>query len=335
MEKCSKRTYCDFKENKANSNCEKTKYDNLYIKPAYIGGSCSKSSDCLSKNCVEGKCARIKESCDSTVECPFGEFCNAKTWKIKYPGEQCTSIGWCIDGLCSGKQKEENCTNHTDCVKGYFCNGLYCERQKGENNFCLDQYECLNYLGCHENTCQPYFSLSNGTQLNETNPDKRLCEMNRIDETTNQCAERKYYGVNYDKDLDDGFLKCEIGYNCNYTTGYYHDKREEIEVEPCQCGYSSQGQSYCPIPQDINKKYWDKMYKLMNKRLDNDCHTYRRFECYDELSEKQSDEYYYYQRKTVNAHLFKDASNCIIEVLNSNNMKISVLSLGFIILLLI
>ena len=51
----------------------------------------------------------------------------------------------------------------------------------------------------------------------------------------------------------------------------------------------------------------------MNKRLDNDCHTYRRFECYDELSEKQSDEYYYYQRKTVNAHLFKD-SNCIIEV---------------------
>ena len=76
------------------------------------------------------------------------------------------------------------------------------------------------------------------------------------------------------------------------------------------------------------------MYKLMNKRLDNDCHTYRRFECYDELSEKQSDEYYYYQRKTVNAHLFKD-SNCIIEVLNSNNMKISVLSLGFIILLLI
>ena len=53
----------------------------------------------------------------------------------------------------------------------------------------------------------------------------------------------------------------------------------------------------------------------MNKRLDNDCHTYRRFECYDELSEKQSDEYYYYQRKTVNAHLFKDASNCIIEVL--------------------
>ena len=72
----------------------------------------------------------------------------------------------------------------------------------------------------------------------------------------------------------------------------------------------------------------------MNKRLDNDCHTYRRFECYDELSEKQGDEYYYYQRKTVNAHLFKD-SNCIIEVLNSNSMKISVLSLGFIILLLI
>ena len=177
------------RKNKANSNCEKTKYDNLYIKPAYIGGSCSKSSDCLSKNCVEGKCARIKESCDSTVECPFSEFCNAKTRKIKYPVEQCTShdqcqkgnehsIGWCIDGLCSGKQKEENCTNHTDCAKGYFCNGLYCERQKGENNFCLDQYECLNYLGCPENSCQPYFSLSIGTQLNETNPDKRLCEMN-------------------------------------------------------------------------------------------------------------------------------------------------------------
>ena len=67
------------------------------------------------------------------------EIPSSKTWKIKYPGEQCTShaqchkgnehsIGWCIDGVCSGKQKEENCTSHTDCVKGYFCNGLYCER---------------------------------------------------------------------------------------------------------------------------------------------------------------------------------------------------------------
>ena len=77
------------------------------------------------------------------------------------------------------------------------------------------------------------------------------------------------------------------------------------------------------------------MYKLMNKRLDNDCHTSRRFECYDELSEKQSDEDYFYQRKTVKAHLFKDASNCIIEVLHSNYMKISFISLSFIILLLL
>lgn len=274
------------------------------------------------------------------------EIPSSKTWKMKYPGEQCTSheqchkgheysIGWCIDGVCSGKQKDENCTSHTDCIKGYFCNGLYCERQKGENNFCLNEYECLNYLGCYMNTCKPYFSLSNGTQLNETNPDKRLCEMNRIDNTTNKCAERKYYGVTDDDLTEDGFVKCEIGYNCNYTTGFYHNGQIEVETEPCQCGYSSSGQSYCPIPQNINKKYWDKMYKLMNKRLDNDCHTSRRFECYDELSEKQSDEYYFYQRKTVYAHLFKDASNCIIEVLNSNYLKISILSLGFITLLLL
>ena len=274
------------------------------------------------------------------------EIPSSKTWKIKYPGEQCTShdqchkgsepsIGWCIDGVCSGKQKDEECKNHTDCVKGYFCNGLYCERQKGENNFCLDQYECLNYLGCYMNTCKPYYSLKNGTKLNETNPDRRLCEMNRIDETTNQCAERAYHGVKEEDLTEDGFLKCEIGYNCNYTTGFYHNGKIEVETEPCQCGYSSEGQSYCPLPQNINKKYWDKMYKLMNKRLDNDCHTSRRFECYDELSEKQSDEDYFYQRKTVKAHLFKDASNCIIEVLHSNYMKISFISLSFIILLLL
>ena len=36
------------------------------------------------------------------------------------------------------------------------------------------------------------------------------------------------------------------------------------------------------------------------------------------------DELYYYERKTIKAHLFKDASDCVIEILNTNYLKFNI-----------
>ena len=292
----------------------------------------------LQKICPEGtKCNYNIDNTNGnwTYNSTCKEIPTSQTWKMKYPGEQCISheqchngsektIGFCIDGVCSGRQKDENCTNHGDCVKGYFCNGLYCERQKGENNFCLESYECLNYLGCLNNTCKPYNSLSNGTYLNATNPDKTLCEMEKINKGTNQCAELSYYDVSEER-LKDGFVECEPGQLCNYTTGFY-DKNGKLEVETalCTCGYNDNGKAYCPLPQTQNTKDWKKYYSAKNKLLDNDCHTLRRKDCSDEISAKQMDELYYYERKTIKAHLFKDASDCVIEILNTNYLKFNI-----------
>ena len=62
-------------------------------------------------------------------------------------------------------------------------------------SFCLDYFECKNYLGCLNNTCVPYFSLENGTYLNKTNPDNLLCETGLINNETNQYASLNYYNV--------------------------------------------------------------------------------------------------------------------------------------------
>ena len=362
---------------------------------------------------------------DYTYNSTCVEIPSSKTWTIKYAGEKCSTknqcqksknyhdVGYCINGYCSGHIEGQNCTNNSDCHKGHFCNGLYCEKQRGEGKFCLDSFECLNYLGCLNNSCVQYYSLSNGTYLNASYPEKELCEMEIINEETNQCAQLTYTTEMNMKKNEDGFVECNVGELCNYTTGYYFKGSLVIQTKECVCGFSINGNAYCPIPQTVNKddwkKYfklknkqrdnsyhiqrrdkcnniegnneknkdgfvscqvgekcnyttgyyskgslftiekecvcgfnkdgeafcplphtvnfddWKKYFKLKNKQKDNSCHTVRRNECNDEMSDNDLDELRYYERKTKRAHLFYKSSNCIIEILNSKFINVNTL----------
>ncbi len=260
---------------------------------------------------------------------------------LKYPGEECSShsqcikgkdnkTGYCLQGICSGRTYDERCVDHTDCNKGLFCNGLYCKEQKKEGQFCLDDFHCKNYLGCLNNTCVPYFSLENGTFLNYSNPNSFLCETNIINNETRQCATLDYFNISENRINKDGFIECTLGELCNYTTGFYKNMKPVIYTQICTCGFRADGKSFCPIPMTVNRKKWKKYLKLLNKKYDNECHTKKRFECYDELSQSQLDDLFYYERETKKAHLYYNSSNCIIKILSNgfisyNNILLSLL----------
>jgi hypothetical protein len=103
-----------------------------------------------------------------------------------------------------------------------------------------------------------------------------------------------------------------------------------IYTQICTCGFRADGKSFCPIPMTVNRKKWKKYLKLLNKKYDNECHTIKRFECYDELSQSQLDDLFYYERETKKAHLYYNSSNCIIKILSNgfisyNNILLSLL----------
>jgi hypothetical protein len=177
----------------------------------------------------------------------------------KYPGESCydhkdcynstfnETIGYCIDGYCSGLKETDRCSSHRDCVAGNFCNGLYCEKQQGEKSFCIDQYHCKNNLACLNNSCTSLHSQKNGTQLGKSKPDSRLCEFG-IMNPDGECIMISYRNMTSDKN---GFIKCSMGQMCNYTTGQSDSTGESDLIQyPCQCGYNSEGQGYCGLSHD-------------------------------------------------------------------------------------
>ena len=260
----------------------------------------------------------------------------SKSWTIKYAGEKCTTknqcvksakfndVGYCIDGICSGHIEGENCTMNSDCHKGHFCNGLYCEKQRGEGKFCLDSFECLNYLGCLNNTCVQYYSMANGTYLNDSNSEVELCQMGMMNYATHQCAQLDYTNEMHIKKNKDGFVPCQVGEKCYYTTGYYSKGSLVIIEKECVCGFNKGGEAYCPLPHTVNVDDWKKYFKLKNKQKDNSCHTVRRNECNDEMSDSDLNDLRYYQRKSERAHLFYGSSNCIIEILNGEFIKTNI-----------
>ena len=218
----------------------------------------------------------LNNACRSGELCNFQENLTFQNWtsnytcvqitrpdlkRNKYPGESCRdhddcrnskfneTIGYCIEGHCTGMKENNKCDSNEDCEAGLFCNGLYCQKQQSIGGFCIDQYSCQNNLGCLNGTCAALNSQKNGTNLGNT-LDSRLCE-NGIINKNNQCIQISYRKMSPDSN---GFVKCNLGQMCNYTTGQWtsYDDSDLIEI-PCDCGYNSEGQGYCPLSHDYRK----------------------------------------------------------------------------------
>jgi hypothetical protein len=236
---------CAYSENPFN---EKGENATIYFRPACKSGeSCNYQPELVLSNWTS-KHYCIKNS----------DFSHDRK---KLPGEKCSShnscnkgsfsdVGYCIDGLCSGRKENENCTLHEDCVAGTFCNGLRCEKQQNTGMFCIDKYHCANQLGCLNNTCTALFSQTNATYLSKDSLDNNLCKDGMINKYTNQCSIMIYKNHTADSN---GFVKCNNGDTCFYTTGFYVNGENDTIQMNCECGYNEEGQGYCPRPSNYSK----------------------------------------------------------------------------------
>lgn len=258
----------------------------------------------------------------------YGECSIYAYWSgIRYPGESCYidsdcfGISRCQNGICTGANNGENCTNTYECKVGHYCNKQTkkCTAQKKEGEQCVEGWDCLNYLGCYRGRCIKFGILKPGVMNNDIySPfpgDERryyLCNTGELDgddsTTGNYCVKTKYSDewIKSNKKVADsnGFIKCEYQEKCIYDNG-----RRTI-VKDCGCGYNAEGQGYCPLPSSLRMDEWNNRIKNIANSANNNCHTLSRFNCYlqnkikDFFRQKDND------KNTINAHLFYNSISC-------------------------
>ena len=312
---------CAYGENPFNENGDNIQ---VYVnpKPCEYGYICNFDEKKLKNNW----------SYNSTCEYKFGANNNYQNY-LKFPGEKCTSdnicmrgnyndIGECKDGICTGHFEEEICKSNSDCNLGLFCNETIgiCKKLKNKGEYCTNQYECKNNLGCMNNTCVEYYSLQAGSYVEKKGIKdfKVLCKFGEVDERSGKCLdELKYYNVKPENIDSNGFVKCEINEICNYTSG---DDLNEIYTKKCECGFNKNGTSYCPLSHEYNKDSWIKYFDIKKKYYSDECHTLKRFDCvnYDNFNLISM-----YKRETIEAHKFYGAEKGVIATLKGFNLKLN------------
>jgi hypothetical protein len=174
---------------------------------------------------------------------------------LRYPGESCgkdsecwkpdssryndTLVGTCLYGYCRGYNTTQNCSETAWCWVGNYCaNDGKCAPLKKQNENCTLTTECQNGLLCLKGKCaNAWFSLSANT----------VVEGDLVTDASHYCIfNRAYKGVcDYFNSTDtvdskSGLVTCTPGQKCNYTS------LSGPSTLDCQCGYNSDGLSYCP-----------------------------------------------------------------------------------------
>ena len=255
---------------------------------------------------------------------------------LRYPGEQCNIDSDCIDdnrcenGKCSGIEGGKECNTTSQCKVGYYCNKV-CTLQKAEGERCTEGWDCQNFLGCYKGRCIKFGILKplvQNTQSNAPFPgdEKRyyLCSTGELDgddgTTGDYCVKTKYsdnWIKNNNKTIDrNGFIKCDYKENCLYDNG------KKTIKKICGCGYNSDGQGYCPLPSSLRIEEWNKRIQFFADFANNNCHTLSRFNCYSQNTLENYNMKKYYDKKTVEAHLFYKAVPCAEKMFSFGNYLI-------------
>ena len=251
----------------------------------------------------------------------------------RFPGEDCNIDSDCFkskceNGKCKGADNGEYCKNTYECKVGSYCNKNLskCILQKNEGEQCIEGWDCQNYLGCYRGRCIKFGILKpgvfNSQKYSPFPGDERryyLCNTGELDGddgiSGNYCVKTKYseeWIKKNKKEIDDnGFIKCEYKESCFYDNG-----RRTIKKE-CGCGYNNEGQGYCPLPSSIRINEWNNRIKYIADFANNKCHTLSRFNCYLQNSIKDLLKKKYYDKNTVDAHLFYKSISCVDEMFSS------------------
>ena len=218
-----------------------------------------------SKKEVKAKCEKLK----------------IKTNIIRYPGEDCNensecSSNVCDNNICSGKKLHDKCNDTKECFVNLFCSKKTnrCEYQRDLYSSCDNSYECKNNLLCYNGLCEDVlFKFDVGTKINEESISPNYYCKYGIS-VDGICAKTKYLKQSL---VENNFIKCNSNSDCQYRL---FPEYLGITEKKCECGYNSEGDSYCPIDIHSNEIGWENYYKIMKLKISNDCHSYSRFKCY-------------------------------------------------------
>jgi len=207
------------------------------------------------------------------------------------------------------------------------------KKQQAEKGFCVDHESCKNNMLCLNNTCVLAYSQKNGTYIGKDAPDS-VCEFGyATTDSPRRCASYNYLP---NATVINGFVACNLGDDCVYTTYLRNEFNESLPyvTQKCQCGYSTNGTSYCPMAHTQSTSDWTNYFQDVAKRADNKCHTTRHKNtaassddggnaCGEKkvtLSETQLG----LKLKSRHAHLYHGASSCIIAALSSNYLSVGI-----------
>ena len=195
------------------------------------------------------KCAKEEQQCPfynlesfESLTCEDKPVSNIRM----YPGGYCVFSKDCIFGTCSdsgvcvGTANGEKCSYHKECNYGFACrrndttDAKFCLAQLKEGDSCREDFDCVNSHGCFNHTCTRYFSLADGSAVEDT-PAKFASFCQSGYEYNGACARLT---------LPAKETQCDDATPCNYTN---FDKTSVVIPGNCLCGFNPSGVKYCKL----------------------------------------------------------------------------------------
>ena len=199
--------------------------------------------------------------------------CKTKPVLKSYPGGSCQEESDCIfkncvNNICQGREKEENCSHHGECNIGTVCrknSDQEEEEQKclpplEEGEPCTENEDCHYSCGCLSGKCTKYFSQEDDTPV----PDKIFCKSGY--KLENICA--TIYNV------EPKNQPCSQDEDCKYK---FQNKTDvPLLIGACQCGYNKDSNKYCLLgsADELYKNWINNTLTLLNDTKK--CHTSER-----------------------------------------------------------
>ena len=263
------------------------------------------------------------EDCKESKECD--------NWK--YP--EVPKLSNCINNKCGGFGKGEKCSSHDMCLVGFYCDIIEqrCKFQKDINETCQSSSECLNHLLCYQKKCNDVlykFDIGHSFKAEDImdNDDffkGKLCKYGITDYSNETCIAYEYAS---EMDPNEDFIECNRSdpNSCEYKV-LSSKGNVNIIRRDCECGYNSNGTSYCPLDHISRIEQWDDFYSIKRQLANNTCHTMNRYNCYKNKRDRRylTDMHSMYLNTLKNGHLFYKSEPCVEKMLKANYANVNII----------
>lgn len=175
-----------------------------------------------------------------------------------------------MHGLCGGLNEGAACQEHEECKAGFYCEGACKAQKKAGDVDCKSDEYCVNDSGCNGKKCVPYYSLSEGSELDQCHGNRNiLCK-------SATCVTNNYKSVCISdvKSSKAPPATCSSNKDCVSDT----DKRTGLNfTTECVCSSNGLGVAYCSLTVGDSFKVEDWTKKWLESKAIKKCNTARRF----------------------------------------------------------